>query len=228
MPDDLIIPTRLAGALTAGGILGLERNYHGRAAGFRTHALVCLASCLLMLMAVGQSNWLPATTAVVVLDPVRMAQGIMTGIGFLGAGVIYKEDFGIRGLTTAAAIWISAAIGILIWVGYIVPAVLAVLLSLCTLSVFRRVETHLPAQAFAHCDIAFDRDDAMQEEAVHDLLREHGFIAVKTGYVIDPDKNFFTLQMVIQTMEPDNAANLAQALRRMPRVRGVKMSAAGN
>ena len=104
--DYTIITIHLTGALVAGGLIGLERSFHGRPAGFRTHTLVCLTSSLLMLVALYQWKWLsnvPLDT--VKMDPTRMAQGIMTGIGFLGAGVIFKEGFTVRGLTTAASIW---------------------------------------------------------------------------------------------------------------------------
>ncbi|TMG77036.1 MAG: MgtC/SapB family protein, partial [Betaproteobacteria bacterium] len=105
-------------ALAAGGIIGLERSYHGRPAGFRTHALVCIASTVLMILTVYHVKWFEASFLErVAIDPTRMAQGIMTGIGFLGAGVIMKEGLTVRGLTTAASIWITAAIGILIGVG---------------------------------------------------------------------------------------------------------------
>ena len=78
---------RIVAALAAGGLIGLERSHRGRPAGFRTHALVCLASSLLMLVTVYEQHWIPrAAGATLVLDPTRMAQGIMTGIGFLGAG----------------------------------------------------------------------------------------------------------------------------------------------
>lgn len=106
------IVIHLVGALVAGGVIGLERSFHGRPAGFRTHALVCLASSLLMLVTLYQWKWLPGVSLDTVrTDPTRMAQGIMTGIGFLGAGVIFKEGLSVRGLTTAASIWITAAIG---------------------------------------------------------------------------------------------------------------------
>ena len=94
--DELVIIGRLTGALVIGAMIGFERSFHGRPAGFRTHALVCLASALLMLVTIRA-------------DPTRMAQGIMTGIGFLGAGVIFKEGLTVRGLTTAASIWILSA-----------------------------------------------------------------------------------------------------------------------
>jgi len=103
--SDLII--RLAIATLLGGILGLEREIHGRPAGLRTHLLVCLGSAAFMsmspLIAVMNPNF-PG-------DPGRIAAQIVTGIGFLGAGAIVKEGVNIRGLTTAACLWVAAAIG---------------------------------------------------------------------------------------------------------------------
>jgi putative Mg2+ transporter-C (MgtC) family protein len=138
---NLEIAGHLAAAWIAGSVIGAERSFHGRPAGFRTHALVCLASALLMLITAYQSDWFPsAATEVVRMDPQRMAQGIMTGIGFLGAGVIFKEGLSVRGLTTAASIWITAAIGILYGVGFFYPAILATLATLGTLALFRWIE----------------------------------------------------------------------------------------
>src|SRR5690242_18530742 len=123
-PAYLKITLHLLGSLAAGGVIGLERSYHGRAAGFRTHALVALASSLLMSLTLYQDHWLPADALEAFRgDPSRMAQGIMTGIGFLGAGVIYKEGLNVRGLTTAASIWITSAIGIMMGIGFYFPAI---------------------------------------------------------------------------------------------------------
>lgn len=103
----------LGAAVIAGGAIGAERTYHGRAAGFRTHALVCVASAMLMMLPQYQAAWLAAAGETIRIDPTRMAQGIMTGIGFLGAGVILHRDTKkrIEGLTTAASIWVAAAFG---------------------------------------------------------------------------------------------------------------------
>ena len=85
--DELVIIGRLTGALVIGAMIGFERSFHGRPAGFRTHALVCLASALLMLVTVYQLHWMTEVPLDTIrADPTRMAQGIMTGIGFLGAG----------------------------------------------------------------------------------------------------------------------------------------------
>src|SRR5713101_1641272 len=113
--DDLVIIGRAAGALVIGAMIGFERTFHGRPAGFRTHSLVCIASAILMIVTVYQNQWMTFVEHDAIrTDPTRMAQGIMTGIGFLGAGVIFKEGLTVRGLTTAASIWVTAAIGILL------------------------------------------------------------------------------------------------------------------
>ena len=82
--DDLVIIGRVAGALTIGAMIGFERTFHGRPAGFRTHSLVCIASAILMIVTVYQNQWMTFVEHDAIrTDPTRMAQGIMTGIGFL-------------------------------------------------------------------------------------------------------------------------------------------------
>src|SRR5688500_2189125 len=123
-------------------MIGFERTFHGRPAGFRTHSLVCIASAILMIVTVYQSQWMTLLEHDAIrTDPTRMAQGIMTGIGFLGAGVIFKEGLTVRGLTTAASIWVTAAIGILIGIGFWFAAALGRSATPPVLSRFRRVES---------------------------------------------------------------------------------------
>src|SRR6185312_15372075 len=149
-----------------------ERSYHGRPAGFRTHALVCTASALLMLVTVYEAHWVPAA-AKVQLDPTRMAQGIMTGIGFLGAGVIVKEGLSVRGLTTAASIWITAAIGILAGIGFYYPLVISVVMTLGVLSFFRWIEARMPSQAYYHFSVRFARSGTLSERQLRELVEAH-------------------------------------------------------
>src|SRR3954449_5206605 len=142
--DDLVIIGRVIGALVIGALIGFERSFHGRPAGFRTHSLVCIASAILMIVTVYQNEWMTSVSQDAIrTDPTRMAQGIMTGIGFLGAGVIFKENLSVRGLTTAASIWITAALGILFGVGFYYPAIVATGMTLITLSLFRLVEARM-------------------------------------------------------------------------------------
>jgi putative Mg2+ transporter-C (MgtC) family protein len=121
------------------------------------------------------------------IDPTHMAQGIMTGIGFLGAGVIYQEEVSIHGLTTAASIWITAAIGILVGVGLYLPAMLTTALVLGVLSAFRWIETRMPSESYVYHYIRFDRNAAIPEEEVRAILAEHGFTVANMSYRIARD-----------------------------------------
>lgn len=230
MDDDYAaIAIHLGAALVAGGIIGLERSFHGRPAGFRTHTLVCLASSLLMLVTLYQSRWLPGIPIETVrTDPTRMAQGIMTGIGFLGAGVIFKEGLSVRGLTTAASIWMTAAIGVLIGIGFYYPAILATLLTLGTLSVFRRIEALMPSYSYAHHSMRFDRHDAASEEEIRGLLHSYGFTIANMSYRVADDGVSFEYRMVIQTSDLGNAAKLADYLRGWGRLRSFQLSPTGD
>src|ERR1044071_607008 len=154
----LVVVARIAAALLIGGLIGFERTFHGRPAGFRTHSLVCVASALLMLVTVYQSDWMTQVPIDAIrTDPTRMAQGIMTGIGFLGAGVIFKEGLTVRGLTTAASIWVTAAIGILVGIGFWFAAVVGAVAALIVLALFRYVERLLPSEFYAHHILMFER-----------------------------------------------------------------------
>src|SRR5438309_4092943 len=160
--DDLVIIGRVTGALVIGALIGFERTFHGRPAGFRTHALVCIASAVLMIVTVYQNQWMTEVAHEAIrTDPTRMAQGIMTGIGFLGAGVIFKEGLTVRGLTTAASIWTTAAIGILIGIGFYFAATVGAAATLTILAAFRFLEQRLPAEFYAHHMIRFAREEVL-------------------------------------------------------------------
>ena len=223
------IATHLLCAVAAGGIIGLERSYHARPAGFRTHTLVCLASALLMLVTLYQSQWLPGgEDEAFRTDPTRMAQGIMTGIGFLGAGVIFKEGLSVRGLTTAASIWITAAIGILFGIGFYYPALLATVLTLLVLSVFRWIETKIPTHTYAHHHLSFDRDNVMSEAQVRKLLHDHHFNVANLSYRTSDDGRQFEYRMVIRTSDIKNISVLSTSLREAPQVRNFRISPTGD
>jgi hypothetical protein len=107
-------------------------------------------------------------------DPTRMAQGIMTGIGFLGAGVFFKEGLTVWGLTTATSIWITAAIGILVGIGFWFAAVVGAGSALSVLPPFRYIESQLPSEFYAHHMLRLARDHVIGQERVHKLIHDHG------------------------------------------------------
>jgi putative Mg2+ transporter-C (MgtC) family protein len=125
---------RLALAAVLGGVLGLERELREREAGLRTHLLVSVGSALFTIVsAYGFHEFLASGDPVVRADPARIAAQIVTGIGFLGAGAIIRQGLSIRGLTTAATLWVVAAIGLAAGAGYYSAAVITTLLALFSL-----------------------------------------------------------------------------------------------
>ncbi|MEE9500086.1 MAG: MgtC/SapB family protein [Candidatus Omnitrophota bacterium] len=129
-----IIILRLFIAVVCGTVIGLEREMRDKAAGLRTHILVCLGACLFGMLGL----------ALVVeyrgADILRLAQGLLVGIGFLGGGVIVREGASIRGLTTAAGIWVMGAIGLAVGVGYYQIALVGTIFGFLTITLFSRIE----------------------------------------------------------------------------------------
>jgi putative Mg2+ transporter-C (MgtC) family protein len=207
----------LLAALAAGGLIGLERSYHGRPAGFRTHVLVCVSASMLMLVTLYQSVWygLEVAHAPSSTDPTRMAQGIMTGIGFLGAGVIMKDGLSVRGLTTAASIWVTAAIGILAGIGFYFPVIVATLLTVSALSFFRWLEGVLPSYYYAHHVVRFQRGEVLAEEPLRQLIAEHGFTISNMSYGMQDGGRTFEYRMVIRSRDRVHVSRLVDAWRSM-------------
>ena len=219
------IGVHLGAAWAAGSLIGLERSFHGRPAGFRTHALVCVASSLLMLVTVYESQWFqPVGNSRVVVDPTRMAQGIMTGIGFLGAGVIMKDGLSVRGLTTAASIWITSAIGILVGIGFYIPAALATVLTLGTLSGFRWIEGHMRTEQYAIFSVRLNRGHEMGEDELRKLVAKHGFSVAHVTYRLRDEGENFEYRMALRTLDTRNLRALANALAGIEAVKGFQIT----
>lgn len=189
----------VAGAGLAGLAIGGEREYRGSPAGVRTHILVTLSCCLLMLSAVHQMEWIKAAPMEVIrLDPVRMAHGILTGIGFLCGGVIFREGFNVRGLTTAASLWMAATLGALFGIGFYSLAIFGTTATLVVLAAVSITERYAPQRRIAYIQATYRRDMVVSLSAFGELLTAHGlkfktieqkfdgkaymFSAIVTGY----------------------------------------------
>lgn len=164
----------IVGAVVAGGLIGLEREFGGHAAGLRTHTLVALASALLMLLAVHQLSWLTVDTPyeVIRIDPVRMAHGILTGIGFLCGGVIFRSGLSVHGLTTAASLWVTSALGTLYGVGAYGLAVGGTAATLIVLVAYRWVDHHLPQSDIIDVCVRYRRPGPFPQDIFLELMAE--------------------------------------------------------
>jgi putative Mg2+ transporter-C (MgtC) family protein len=135
---------RLLLGAVIGGIIGYERQVHGRPAGFRTHILVCVA-CVLLMNASGYYHSLGVSEpAYLRADPGRIAAGAITGVGFIGAGVVLRTGFSIQGLTTAATIWMVSAIGLAVGEGLYLAGIVTTGITMFALVVLRRIESRMP------------------------------------------------------------------------------------
>ena len=138
---DLVI--RLGSAIVLGGLIGFERELHGKVAGFRTHSLVALGSALIMLVSI---HIFEVYQGKVGIDPSRIAAQVVSGVGFLGAGTIIRSSAGIKGLTTAAGLWTASGIGLACGLGYFRAAFIATAITLVVLVVFSWVGRRIGAR----------------------------------------------------------------------------------
>jgi putative Mg2+ transporter-C (MgtC) family protein len=170
---------RLALAALCGALVGLEREVRGRQAGFRTNLLVCLGCAIVMVVSlqVGYLEWDQRPGRAIQIDPARIAYGVMAGIGFLGAGAIIKQGSDVRGLTTAAAIWCVAAIGLGAGLGLYLFSLLATALVLAALWLLSVVERLLPRVHFR----AVTLRGPWKENCVSEAVRA----ARQAGYQVD-------------------------------------------
>ncbi|MBV8635202.1 MAG: MgtC/SapB family protein [Burkholderiaceae bacterium] len=172
----LVIILNLLGALALGLLVGYERSYRGRAAGMRTYALVCMGSTALTVIVGYPSFWYGGHIVLTANpDPTRVIQGIVTGVGFLGAGVIMHEGFSTRGLTSAASIWLSSAIGVMIGVGFYLAAIVLALAAVFCMTLLNRVEAWLPSRQTVAVTVVFQQLFTPHESRLIKFALERGY-----------------------------------------------------
>jgi len=210
----------LASSLLTGMLIGLERELQGKPAGLRTHALVCFAATLLTLAAARQGEWLvvllPDTQ--VVSDPTRMAHGILTGIGFLGAGVIFREGASVQGLTTAASLWMTAALGIVYGVGMFGLALVGAVATLIVLVALRLLYSVLPRSSGLHLTIEVKADSGFGAEAIRGLLKAHSFPDQPLSQSYDGDTGIVAFTTSTYSRSMQECDQLADVLKTNPAV----------
>ena len=181
-PESFNLLGRLSLAAILGGLIGLERDIHGRAAGLRTHLLVGLGAALFMILSTTVASSVGKASRFA--DPGRIAAQIITGIGFLGAGAIIKDGFSVRGLTTAACFWIVAAIGMAAGAAQYTLAVFTCFLTLVALSVLNRVDKCYKRDSYRTLTIKTSLDVSVK--TVIDAL-EHKYVTI---LFVDSDRDY--------------------------------------
>ncbi len=173
---NVLLLMHLLGSMLLGMFVGYERSYHGRAAGMRTFSLVCMASTGIVAVFGMPEIWFGGQhVSVVTVDgPSRVIQGIVTGIGFLGAGVIIHEGRSVSGLSTAASIWAAAAIGILIGLGFYVAGIALAFLCAFSMSIVIQLESWLPKHKRYYFELSYTAQGRPDTRALQLLAASYG------------------------------------------------------
>jgi len=221
---NVIVFMNLLGAMLLGLVVGYERSYHGRAAGMRTYGLVCMASAALVVIVGYPGYWYGghAEGMLATIDPTRVIQGIVTGVGFLGAGVIMKDGFSISGLTTAASIWASSAIGILIGIGFYAAGIMLALLSAVSMMWVTRLEGWLPSRPALALVMCFKKEFSPREEVLRRIALERGYEIAKGSVSILYHDGQQEWHFVAVAVDKDVAAPLTVLAAELAKFEGVE------
>lgn len=205
-----------------GGLIGLERELHARAAGLRTHILVAIGSTLIMMV----SNYIfliyqdQTTSSVVRLDPARIAAMTITGIGFLGAGTIIQSKEIVRGLTTAACLWVIAAVGLAVGCGFYLPAVLTSLIALIALYLLHSLEDFLKKDWYRKLLVITDDGDRFS--AIEQVLAGNKITILKVGLDTDTIQRKTTYYIDIKMKKDLSDFNISRELVKTGVIRRVR------
>lgn len=230
---NLLIFLNLGGAMLLGLLLGYERSYHGRAAGMRTYGIVCMASAALTVF-VGYPEfwWGGHAHNMGPIDPTRVVQGIVTGVGFLGAGVIMKEGLNISGLTTAASIWAASAIGVLVGVGLFGAAMLLTVLLVVVMMWAPKLEAHLPSRRALGVTMGFVPGHEPDETLLKSTIRAWGYMVAEGSLHLSASPHAIQWNFVMVALksrpEPSSLFELSRLLRSLPGVDSLQISHARN
>lgn len=218
-----IILLHIVGALLLGLAVGYERSYHGRAAGMRTYGLVCMASCALTVIAGFPHHWFGGNmTHLVGTDPTRVIQGIVTGIGFLGAGVIMREGFNISGLTTAASLWASSAIGVMIGIGFYLGAMGLAFLCAMSMVFLSKVEAWLPSRHAVAMTMRFKQGYMPDEKALRAIALKRGYEIAGGSMMISSDKGMQEWRFVAIALSKRSGASMSELAKEMAAFDGLE------
>ena len=213
---------RLLAATAMGAAIGIEREYHAKEAGIRTHLLVALGSCLFMILsAYGFDAFLAKDHTS--FDPSRIASQVVTGIGFIGAGTIILQKQVVRGLTTAAGLWVTAAIGLACGIGMYVIAIVTTVLVLVSLGV---INIYLPYFAQKERMITFLIEDYKVLTDVLESLRKEKITILNYEMHKDADENNgkMLVSIEIRMRKYDNTKGIVSILRNFEKVELVQIS----
>jgi len=223
MISDTEVIIRLFLGAVIGGIIGFERESHGRAAGFRTQLIVCVASVLIMLISENYYFNISTSNPALRIDPARISAGALIGVGFLGAGVIIKSGFAIRGLTTAASIWIVSAIGLAVGAGLYLEGIATCIITIIALMALRTMEKRIKVLRYAIITVSTPLSED-RENTITSMLLNHGFHIHSVNYERTAAKSERIYSFTVSSRDRDAAKQLFSELGAMDFVNTLRIN----
>ncbi|MBU2647971.1 MgtC/SapB family protein [bacterium] len=220
-PEYIDLAIKLLIATLLSGLVGLEREFHGRAAGLRTHILVCLGATIIMASSQTVQNLftLQGAESVIRIDPWRIAAGILTGIGFLGGGTILKTNDLISGLTTAACIWFIASIGIIVGLGLYIPAIMGTFIGLLVLIGLDPIDHRIPSVKYSQITIISEMETAEEVETqCLEILKKNNILVQDTAISADATTRKRTLVMSVRSRGLKNKYQILKQIFSIPHI----------
>jgi putative Mg2+ transporter-C (MgtC) family protein len=219
---ELDIIVKLLLAALAGGLVGLEREKHGRPAGLRTNLLVAVGSCVMVI--VSEAFFIKYAMynaeSALRIDPSRVAAQIVTGVGFLGAGVILKEGASVRGLTTAASLWTVSGLGMAFGMGFYSLGGIATLLVLISLSFLKKLDPIIRKDRFLTLTVtAVNREGVLEE--LQDIFAARDLLVSDLSSSLDLEENELFYQMVITQQQKRVGHELTTAIRQLEGIKKI-------
>jgi putative Mg2+ transporter-C (MgtC) family protein len=215
---------KLTIAIVVGGIFGIEREFRGRAAGIRTNILVCISGTLVMLLSSGYFNNTTDLAVRIQLDPGRIAAGAVTGIGFLGAGVILKTKGEVQGLTTAALIFLNMIIGLCIGSGLYYLAALGTIFSLIPLTILRKLSS-LIKREIRILQLSIKSCDKEETQAkISKVLAENKIIVLSHDISCNLEKEELKVSLLIEAVSEKPFLKLFDELREIKLIKTLSIS----
>lgn len=222
MLNEWIIVFRLILSAILSGVIGFEREFHGRAAGFRTHILLCVGSTLIMLTSI---HIFDIYSGRVPVDPARLAAGVVTGIGFMGAGTIMRYKASVRGLTTATSLWVAAGIGLAVGSGLYFGAIATTLIAMIALMFFSRLEHVMIRKNWYKTIIIETKDGLEQLKKIREALSEYGSEINDLEADRSKDGLYMILKFGLKLNTNMHNAQLIEDIARLDGVKSVKWEA---
>ncbi|MCM8821960.1 MAG: MgtC/SapB family protein [Candidatus Omnitrophica bacterium] len=201
------------------GIIGWERERHARAAGFRTMILVGMGCCLSMIVSLRIYELFSGIDSLyLTVDPARIAYGVLTGIGFIGAGTIIRDRGKVRGITTASCLWVVSSMGLAVGCGYYFLGIATTIMVMLTLLTLKGIETKIPHDTYTRIKIKFSGTVTTFSDEIFQILSDSGHKIIESSIFENKKENFSVVEILCRSRGKKDGISVMNALKSFDRI----------